>query len=204
MEGRSEGDARSCAKDLARLRTEEWEPALGSDIDISDFGNRRKISPNGLFAAGNYGRWNYFSISARYGTWRSLATHTCRTGNATLVIFHLERKHLPLHSTYGGSPYGAGNSNSALYIGLTLYQTEEGEEGERGGHPVTRQTSDGSGINGEYWLEILEILKRSRARPDVSRTSRDWNLTLPYYPNRTKGTFDEIWNIRVILLFAPA
>lgn len=80
---------------------------------------------------------------------RSLATHTCRPGNATLVIFHLERKHLPLHSTYSGSPYGVGNSNSALYIGLTLYQAGWRGEG-RGRHPVTRQTSDGSGINGEY------------------------------------------------------
>jgi len=78
--------------------------------------------------------------------------------------------------------------------------------GRRGGgwHPVTRQTSDGSGINGEYWLEILEILKRNRARPGVSRISRDWNLTLPYYPNRTKGTLDEIWNIRVMPLLASA
>lgn len=136
-----------------------------------------------------------------YGTWRARVftrgTHVPSGRNATLVIFHLERKHLPLHSTYSGSPYGAGNSNSALYIGLTLYQTGGGRQGR---HPVTRQTSDGSGINGEYWLEILEILKRSHAgaHPDVSRISRDWNLTLPYYPNRTKGTFDEIWNIRMI------
>ena len=132
----------------------------------------------------------------------TLATYTCRSGNATLVIFHLERKHLPLHSTYSGSPYGAGNSNSALYIGLTRYQA--GWQAGGGWHPVTRQTSDGSGINGEYWLEILEILKRNRARPGVSRISRDWNLTLPYYPNRTKGTLDEIWNIRVMPLLASA
>lgn len=32
--------------------------------------------------------------------------HAPRLGNATLVIFHLERKHLPLHSTYDVSPYG--------------------------------------------------------------------------------------------------
>lgn len=47
---------------------------------------------------------------------RDTHTHTCRLGNAALVIFHLERKHLPLHSTYGGSPYAAGNSNSRLSI----------------------------------------------------------------------------------------
>lgn len=179
----------------------KWKPVWLASI--SDFGNRPKIpqtdsSPRKITRDGIIFPYQQDMVHSA----RSFATHTCRPGNATLVIFHLERKHLPLHSTYSGSPYGAGNSNSALYIGLTLYQVG-GWEGQ-GRHPVTRQTSDGSGINGEYWLEILEILKRSRAHPDVSRASRDWNLTLPYYPNRTKGTFDEIWNIRVIPSLAPA
>lgn len=43
-----------------------------------------------------------------------------------------------------------GNSNSVLYIGLTRKGWDGEGRGNGGKHPVTRQTSDGSGTNGEY------------------------------------------------------
>lgn len=95
--------------------------------------------------------------------------HTCHSGNATLVIFHLERKHLPLHSTYSGSPYGAGNSNSALYIGLTLYQAGW-EAGEASGY-----TSDKWWIGNKWGIltgNIRDIKKEPRTPRRISHIER--------------------------------
>lgn len=160
-------------KIMAYLSMKKWK-----SISVSiDFG-LRKLSenpPNGLCSAGNYERWNYFSISAGE-IWYiararalTLATHTCRSGNATLVIFHLERKHLPLHSTYRGSPYGAGNSNSALYIGLTRYQAGW-QTGVASGY-----TSDKWWIGNKWGIltgNIRDIKKEPRTPRRISHIER--------------------------------
>lgn len=86
----------------------------------------------------------------------------CRLGNAALVIFHLERKHLPLHSTYGGSPYGGKFELEALYIGLTLGKGRDGEAGEASGY-----TSNKWWIGNKWRIltgNIRDIKKEPRAR----------------------------------------
>jgi len=94
-----------------------------------------------------------------------------------------------------------GNSNSVLYIGLT----RKGWNGEREGiREASGYTSDKWWIGNKWGIltgNIRDIKKEPHAlpiSPPVSHISRDWNLTLPYYPNRTKSTFDEIWSIRMI------
>lgn len=74
-------------------------------------------------------------------------TYVRRPGDAVYWLFSIWKENIRLCTQLTADRLTAGNSNSALYIGLT--RGRGGRKG-RGWHPVTRQTSDGSGINGEY------------------------------------------------------
>lgn len=134
---------------------------------------------------------------------RDTHTYVCRPGNAVYWLFFIWKENIRLCTQLTADRLTAGNSNSALYIGLTR---GKGGRNGRGWHPVTRQTSDGSGINGEYWLEILEILKRSRSHALFRRISlayreiEIWHSHIIRIEQRARST--GIWNVRVILLRA--
>jgi len=81
---------------------------------------------------------------------RVVATHAL--GNA-LDYFPSGKKTFVTALNLWWDSVTVGNSNSVLYIGLTRKGWDGGREWrgrEYGKHPVTRQTSDGSGTNGEY------------------------------------------------------
>lgn len=192
----------SCVHRLSR-HLRNGKVKLDRLASIPDFGNRRKIfrtdsSPQEITRDGII--FPYQRDMVHDARARARDTHVREMRR---WLFSIWKENICLCTQLTADRLTVREIRTPLSISDWLYIRQSEGGGRQGRHPVTRQTSDGSGINGEYWLEILEILKRSRARPDVSRASRDWNLTLPYYPNRTKGTFDEIWNIRVIPLFAP-
>lgn len=116
-------------------------------------------------------------------------THVSSGKCGILVIFHLERKHSPLHSTYGGLPYSGKFELCSLY----RIDSRKGREKRQG--VASGYTSDKWWIGNKWGIltgNIRDIKKEPLTLfpPYLSRISRDWNLTLSYYPNWTKGTFD--------------
>lgn len=165
-----------------------------------DFGNRRKVhqtdfSPREITRDGII--FPYQRDMVHDG--RPFATHTCRPGNANAGYFPSGKKTFAsaLNLQRIALRCGKFELRSLYRIDSISGRVEEGEgSGEASGY-----TSDKWWIGNKWGIltgNIRDIKKEPCTPRDVSRTSRDWNLTLPYYPNRTKGTFGEIWNIRVI------
>lgn len=88
-------------------------------------------------------------------------THVCRSGNAVLVIFHLEWKHLPLHSTYGGSPY------SGKFELCSLYRIDSRKGREKWQEVASGYTSDKWWI-GNKWGILTGNIRDIKKEPHVS------------------------------------